>query len=59
LPPEVRSIIKFLKVKKLSGVDDITNKMIKRLRDRAVINAVLRLRHVPQRWKIADVIHFP
>jgi hypothetical protein len=42
LLPEVRSIIKSLKVKKLSGVDDITNKMIKRLRDRAVINAVLR-----------------
>jgi hypothetical protein len=44
LPPEVRSIVKSLKVKKLSGVDDITNKMIKRLRDRAVINAVLRRR---------------
>lgn len=64
-PAEVRAIIKRLRVKKAPGVDGINNRMIKHLPDRgvmhivAIINGMLRLRHFPARWKVADVIFIP
>src|SRR5699024_8366394 len=57
-PTEVRKIIKNLKVKKAPGMDGISNRMIRQLPDKAVMHivAILRLRHFPEKWKIADVI---
>lgn len=64
-PSEVRTIIKQLKIKKAPGKDGITNKMIRHAPPKAVmhivaiINAILRLRYFPDKWKVADVIVIP
>jgi len=64
-PTEVRGVIKRLKIKKAPGSDGITNKMIRHMPPKAVmhlvaiINAILRLRHFPDVWKMADVIVIP
>lgn len=64
-PEELRDIIKRLKPRKAPGCDEIGNLILKKLprKGRAallnIVNATLRLRHFPARWKKADVILIP
>lgn len=61
-PAEVKKLIQRTNPKKAPGPDGISNRALKEFPVRAVaaltniINAVLRLRHFPSTWKIADVV---
>lgn len=61
-PKEVAKAIDELKVKKAPGIDGISAKILKELPKKAVIllvyiyNGILRLKHVPEQWKIAKII---
>ncbi|EFA09320.1 hypothetical protein TcasGA2_TC001646 [Tribolium castaneum] len=64
-PDEVQRIIKALPSDKAPGSDGITNKIIKNLNRKAIvqlhyiINAIIRLQHFPQQWKNGLVIPIP
>lgn len=65
-PDEIAEEIKTnLKAKKAPGYDLITGEVLKQLPRKGVVmltylfNAVLRLRHVPGAWKVAEVIMLP
>ena len=59
---EVMDVIKNLKNKKAPGFDLITAEVLKQLPRKAIIkftkliNATLKLKHVPKLWKVAEVI---
>ena len=62
---EVADHIRHQKNRKAPGHDGITNRALKNLPRKAVafltaiINAILRLRHFPSEWKLAEVINIP
>lgn len=62
LPSEVTELIKKIKIKKAPGIDGISNKMVKNLPTKTIIeithiiNAVHAIQHFPQSWKTANVI---
>ena len=64
-PTEVKREIQLLSSKKTPGFDLITGEVLKRLPRKAVVkvtnlvNASFRLQHVPQSWKVAEVIMIP
>jgi hypothetical protein len=64
-PKEIQTILKNLKIGKAPGPDGITNTALRLLPAKgichivAIVNASLRLRHLPQKWKLADVIKIP
>lgn len=64
-PTEVKEAIQRCKSRKASGPDGIGNAALKALPLKAVvsltgiINATLRLRHFPTKWKCADVVVLP
>lgn len=59
---ELKREIEFLRPKKAPGYDLITGEVLKVLPRKAlikllyIINAALRLKHVPSQWKVAEVI---
>lgn len=59
---ELKQVIENLKPKKAPGYDLITGEILKALPRKALIkllhilNAALRLKHVPSQWKVAEVI---
>uniref|UniRef100_V5GNF3 Putative RNA-directed DNA polymerase from transposon X-element n=1 Tax=Anoplophora glabripennis TaxID=217634 RepID=V5GNF3_ANOGL len=63
-PEEVRDILRRLNPRKAPGCDQIGNRILRKLPHKGVmallniVNAILRLRRFPARWKKADVI-FP
>lgn len=62
---ELETTIANLNVKKATGMDKISNKMIFHLPQTAVrimlfiFNAILRLEYYPQQWKISQIIMIP
>lgn len=63
---EVNREIKFnLRIGKAPGYDLLTGEILKQLPKKAIVklthlfNAVIRLRHVPSAWKVAEVIMLP
>lgn len=62
---EIRGIIKKTKKRKAPGPDGITNRALKALPEKGmralvnITNAIMRLRHFPGRWKVAEVIEIP
>jgi hypothetical protein len=64
-PQEVLQTIRGLKNRKAPGPDNISNRALKNLPEKAVVaiteiaNGIFRLRHFPARWKTANVIFIP
>lgn len=64
-PEEVKEVLRSLKPRKAPGCDKIGNIVLKKLPRKGVaalvniINAILRLRYFPAKWKNADVIMIP
>jgi hypothetical protein len=64
-PQEVSETIRSLKNRKAPGPDNIANKALKTLPEKAIVaitaiaNGIFRLRHFPARWKTANVIFIP
>jgi hypothetical protein len=64
-PKEVAEEIKTNIKKKAPGYDLITREILKKLPNKAIIklthliNAAFRLKHVPDAWKMAEVIMIP
>jgi hypothetical protein len=64
-PEEISEIIRKLKNRKAPGPDNIGNRALKRLPEKALValtgiaNGIFRVRHFPQRWKTANVIFIP
>lgn len=64
-PKEVQNMIKNLAKKKSPGYDLITGELLQNLPRKAIvklttlINATFRLKHVPDIWKVAEVIMIP
>ena len=59
---EVNNIVKYMKIKKSPGYDQINGKMLKELPPKIIrfitiiMNATLRLQHFPEQWKVAEII---
>ncbi|GJQ80516.1 hypothetical protein Trydic_g12407 [Trypoxylus dichotomus] len=64
-PEEILAIIKALRPNKAPGAEGITNTALKNAPKKFVMhmtnicNAMLRLRHFPTTWKLADVVMIP
>lgn len=64
-PAEVKKILGQLKIRKAPGCDQIGNIVLRKLPRKGVaamvniINAILRLRYFPDKWKRADVVMIP
>lgn len=64
-PEEVKEILRRLKIRKAPGCDNIGNIVLRKLPRKGVaalvniINAILRFRYFPEKWKRADVIMIP
>ncbi|EFA12510.2 putative RNA-directed DNA polymerase from transposon X-element-like Protein [Tribolium castaneum] len=64
-PEEVSGVIRKLKKRKASGPDEISNRALKNLPLKVIVeltgilNAMLSFRYFPQRWKMATVIFIP
>jgi hypothetical protein len=64
-PQEVSETIRSLKNRKAPGPDNIANKALKTLPEKAIVaitaiaTGIIRLRHFPARWKTANVIFIP
>lgn len=62
---EVRDEINKIKMKKAPGYDLVTGELLKQLPIRAMIkltnvfNAMIRLKHFPSLWKVAEIIMIP
>ena len=62
---ELKYEVKHLLAKKSPGYDLITTEIIKKLPEKGlkkmlhIINATIRLRYVPEQWKVAEVIMIP
>ncbi|GJQ70198.1 hypothetical protein Trydic_g22658 [Trypoxylus dichotomus] len=60
-PEEVKAIVKSFRPNKAPGPDGITYRALKHVPKKFVniCNAMLRLRHFPSQWKLADVAMIP
>ncbi|KXZ75606.1 hypothetical protein TcasGA2_TC035039 [Tribolium castaneum] len=64
-PEEVSGVIRKLKKRKASGPDEISNRALKNLSLKVILeltgilNAMFSFRYFPQRWKMATVIFIP